>query len=126
MRDLDSVQVNSIFDIKPTKSITDKLQKKGSAKQKEELDSSDDQEDEEEEDDEYGTQNNTNGMTTLMPMMHTREPPKPLGQQFDLKADNPNETNRGFFVSKLAGFEYMEGPEFLQKAAKELKLQNTG
>jgi len=30
--------------------------------------------------------------------------------------------NRGFFVPKLAGFEYLEGPEVLQQAAKQLKV----
>ncbi len=29
--------------------------------------------------------------------------------------------NKGFAVPKLAGFEYLEGPECLQKAAKVLK-----
>jgi hypothetical protein len=32
------------------------------------------------------------------------------------------ETNRGFFVPKLAGFEYLEGPEILLQATKKLRL----
>jgi len=40
------------------------------------------------------------------------------------KTASPREldiTNKGFAVPKLAGFEYLEGPECLQRAARVLK-----
>lgn len=52
---------------------------------------------------------------------------KPKLTQFQKKTegdDDPNLViNRGFYVPKLAGFEYLEGPEVLQQATKKLKIQ---
>jgi hypothetical protein len=83
-----------------------------------------DEEDEEEDDDDDngGNGNSNSAVQTLKPKLahsskHTLATLEP-GKNNILAYED---TNRGFYVPKLAGFEYLEGPELLQKAAKELK-----
>ena len=72
---------------------------------------------EDDDDDSNGNDHQPDGNQTLKPMLHhkSNNDSSKTGQK------EQAETNKGFNVPKLAGFQYLEGPEFLQRAAKELK-----
>lgn len=62
---------------------------------------------EEEEDEDFGTNQTNSGHQTLKPKLHNEEEEKKMTIDLDIN-------NKGFFVPKLAGFEYLEGSEILQ------------
>jgi hypothetical protein len=70
---------------------------------------SSEEQEEEDEDDDFGASTTNQAPPNLKPTFYHE----------DAKNENDSDIkNRGFYVPKLAGFEYLEGPEDVKNAAK--------